>query len=132
VKKIGMTETELKKRTKQSGLRIIKLVDALPNTHPGRTFASLLIRTGTSVGANYRAACRRRSKSDLISKLDVVEKEAGESAFWLELIIDGQLLKEKLVPPLLTEAEELTKIMTLSRITAPQRERKRAWSQKNQ
>jgi four helix bundle protein len=77
-----------------------------------------LVRAGTSVGSNYRAACTGRSKAEFIAKLGVVEEEADESAYWLELIIEGQLLKAKLVEPLLDEANELTKIMAKSRISA--------------
>jgi len=113
-----MDADELKKRTKRFALRILKLVAALPNTVQGRTVSGQLVRAGTSVGSNYRAACRGRSKAEFIAKLGVVEEEADESAYWLELIIEGQLLKAKLVEPLLDEANELTKIMAKSRISA--------------
>jgi len=113
-----MTEEELKRRTKQFGLRVLKLLDALPDTTAGRIVANQLGRSGTSVGSNYRAACRGRSKADFISKLGIVEEEADESAYWLEVTIEGGLVKPKLVEPLLQEANELTAIMTSSRITA--------------
>ena len=113
-----MTEDELKKRTKQFALRILKLISALPNTTAGRTIGNQLARSGTSVPANYRAACRGRSKAEFISKLGVVEEEADESAFWLELIIEGGLLKKSLVEPLWREANELVAIMTSSRKSA--------------
>jgi len=113
-----MNAEELKKRTKRFALRILKLVAALPNTVQGRTVGGQLVRAGTSVGANYRAACRGRSKAEFIAKLGVVEEEADESAYWLELIIDGELLNAKVVTPLLDEANELTKIMARSRISA--------------
>jgi four helix bundle protein len=109
---------DLKKRTKQFALRILKLVAALPNNLQGRTVAAQLVRAGTSVGSNYRAACRGRSKAEFIAKLGIVEEEADESAFWLELIIEGSLLNAKLVQPLLDEANELTRIVVSSRITA--------------
>ena len=109
-----MTEDELKQRTKQFALRIMKLVGALPNTPVGRTIGNQLVRCGTSVGANYRAACRGRSKADFIAKLGIVVEEADESAYWLELIIDGKLLKCELVESLLQEANELTAIFTSS------------------
>ena len=111
-----MDAGELKKRTKRFALRILKLVAALPNTVQGRTVGGQLVRAGTSVGANYRAACRGRSKAKFIAKLGVVEEEADESAYWLELIIDGELSNAKVVTPLLEEANELTKIMARSRI----------------
>ena len=113
-----MTPDELKKRTKQFALRILKLVAALPNTVQGRAIASQLVRAGTAVAANYRASCRGRSKAEFIAKIGTVEEEADESAFWLELIIEGGLLKQQVVQPLLTEAGELTKIMAKSRISA--------------
>jgi four helix bundle protein len=113
-----MTPDELKKRTKQFALRILKLVAALPNTVQGRAIASQLVRAGTAVAANYRASCRGRSKAEFIAKIGTVEEEADESAFWLELIIEGGLLKQQVVQPLLTEAGDLTKIMAKSRISA--------------
>jgi four helix bundle protein len=113
-----MDADDLKKRTKQFALRILKLVGALPNTVQGRTIGGQLVRSGTAVAANYRAACRGRSKAEFIAKLGTVEEEADESAFWLELIIEGGLLKEKVVQPLFTEAGELTRIMARSRLSA--------------
>jgi len=113
-----MTERELLDRTKQFALRIFKLVAALPQTIQGRAVASQLIRSGTSVAANYCAACRARSKPDFIAKLGVVEDEADESAFWLEFIIDTGLLGAVKVRPLLTEAGEIAAIMASSKKTA--------------
>ena len=113
-----MTEKELKTRTKQFGLRIIKLVSVLPKTVEGRAIANQLVRSGTSVCANYRAACRGRSKAEFISKLGTVEEEADESAYWLEMIIEAGLIKPKRVEPLLQEANELVAIMTASRKSA--------------
>jgi four helix bundle protein len=109
---------DLKKRTKQFALRILKLVAALPNTVEGNVIRGQLARAGTSVGSNYRAACRGRSRAEFVAKIGVVEEEADESAFWMELIIEGQFLKQNLVKPLLEEAKELTKIMAKSRISA--------------
>jgi len=113
-----MNEQELKVRTKQFGLRVMKLVDALPKTTAGRALGNQLIRSGTSVGANYRAACRGRSKAEFIAKIGTVAEEADESAFWLELIMDGGLLKPDQVQPLHQEANELTAIFTASGRTA--------------
>jgi len=113
-----MTEDELKRRTKQFALRILKLVAALPRTVAGRTIGGQLARSGTSVAANYRAACRARSKAEFISRLGVVEEEADESALWLELIIEGKLMKKELVEALWTEADEIVAIMTSSRKSA--------------
>jgi four helix bundle protein len=113
-----MTERELLERTKRFGLRIFKLVGALPQTIQGKAVASQLIRSGTSVAANYRAACRARSKPELVAKLGVVEEEADESAFWLELIIETHLLSAAKVRPLLIEAGEIVAMMASSKKTA--------------
>lgn len=113
-----MTEDDLKKRTKRFALRILKLVAALPRTIAGRTIGNQLARSGTSVPANYRAACRARSKAEFISKLGIVEEEADESAFWLEMIIEGELLKKQRVESLWNQANELVAIMTSSRKSA--------------
>lgn len=113
-----MNEIELKQRTKTFALRILKLVGALPQNIEGRVIANQLARSGTSVGANYRAACRARSKAEFISKLGTVEEEADECAFWLEIIIEGGYLKESRVDDLLQEANELTAIMVASRKSA--------------
>lgn len=113
-----MTERELLQRTKQFALRIFKLVGALPQTIQGRAVAAQLIRSGTSVAANYRAACRARSKPEFVAKLGVVEEEADETAFWLELIIETELLDAAKVKSLLTEANEIVAIMASSKKTA--------------
>ena len=113
-----MHEHELKARTKQFALRVMKLVDALPKTTVGRAIGDQLIRSGTSVGANYRSACRARSKAEFISKIGIVAEEADESAFWLELIMESGLMTEKSILLLHTEAEELTSIFVASRKTA--------------
>jgi len=115
-----MTEDDLKKRTKLFARRILKLVAALPKTLAGRTIGGQLARSGTSVAANYRAACRARSKAEFISRLGVVEEEADESALWLELIIEAELMKNVLVEPLWIEADEIVAIMTSSRKSASQ------------
>ncbi len=112
-----MTELELIQRTKQFALRIFNLVGALPQIQ-GKAVASQLIRSGTSVAANYRAACRARSKAEFVAKLGTVEEEADESAFWLELIIETGLLNTAKVTPLLTEASEIVAIMASSKKTA--------------
>lgn len=113
-----MNEIELKDRTKTFSLRIIKLVSALPNSIEGKAIANQLVRSGTSVGANYRAACRGRSKQEFIAKLGIVEEEADESAFWMEIIIDSGLIKGDLVKPLLKEANEIVAIIAASRKSA--------------
>jgi four helix bundle protein len=118
-----MEPRELKERTKQFALRIMHLVDALPTTPKGRAIASQLVRSGTSVAANYRAACRGRSHAEFISKIGVAEEEADETALWLELIFNDKLLPGKKVAPLLKEANELTAIMAASYISASRSKR---------
>jgi len=109
---------DLKDRTKAFALRILNLVDSLPASTKGRVIRGQLARCGTSVGANYRAACRARSRAEFISKIGTVIEEADESAYWMELIMEGHVLPKKLVMPLWTEADELVAIMTQSRKTA--------------
>ncbi|MCK5851564.1 four helix bundle protein [bacterium] len=113
-----MNKEELKYRTKQFALRIFKLADALPNTPAGRTIANQIVRCSSSVAANYRASCRSRSTAEFISKLGTVAEEADESAFWLEMIMEAELLEMRLVEALYIEANELTAIFISSIITA--------------
>jgi four helix bundle protein len=115
-----MTKEELKKRTKQFALSIMKLVEDLPNTKAGNTIGYQIIRSGTSVAANYRAACRARSNADFISKICIVEEECDETLFWLELILEANLLGKEKLKDILKEADELTAIFTASGKTARQ------------
>ncbi len=108
----------LKARTKKFALRVIKLVDSLPKTLAARTIGGQLIRSGTSVPANYRAACRARSNAEFIAKLGIVEEETDESAFWIEFLVDAEIIKESLVADLLDEANQLTAIWVTSINTA--------------
>jgi len=113
-----MTSEQLKDRTKQFALRVMKLVDSLPNTVKGRAIANQIIRSATSVGANYRATCRARSRAEFISKIGIVEEEADETAFWLELIVGGGLRRQKQITAPLCEVNELVAIMAASRKSA--------------
>lgn len=113
-----MKPEDLKIRTKQFALRIIRMVRSLPKTREADVIGKQLLRCGTSVAANYRAACRARCQADFISKITVVEEECDESAFWMELIIDAEILKKRVVDSLLHEATELTAIFTASGKTA--------------
>ena len=115
---LDLDEKELKERTKQFALRMMKLVDVLPNTVSGRAIANQLVRDGTSVGANYRAACRGRSKTEFVAKLGIVVEEADECEYWLELIMEGKLLPEDKVKLLHQEAHELAAIFVASVRTA--------------
>jgi four helix bundle protein len=113
-----MTTDELKARTKEFALRVIRLVDALPTSVKGRAIANQIMRSSTSVAANYRAACRARSRAEFIAKIGVVEEETDETAFWLDLIIDSKIHSKTQIEPLLKEAGELVAIMAASRKSA--------------
>ncbi|MFM7405461.1 MAG: four helix bundle protein [Cuspidothrix sp.] len=87
-----MNEQQFKTRTKQLALRVIRLVESLPTTKTADVIGKQLLRSATSVGANYRAACRAKSTADLIAKLSIVEEEADETLYWLELLIESRLI----------------------------------------
>lgn len=112
------TPGELQHRTKRFALRVIKPVESLPNTIAGRTIGNQLIRSGTSVGANYRACCRAKSPADFIAKMGNVIEEADKSAFWLELIVESKIMKSELIEPLLKETNELIRVFVASKKTA--------------
>lgn len=113
-----MRSAELSTRTKQFGLAVIRLVEALPRSKTTDVVERQLIRCATSVGANYRAACRGRPQADFIAKIGVVEEEADESAYWLEVLLETTLGETGEVARLLKEAHELTAIFTASGRTA--------------
>jgi four helix bundle protein len=106
-----MDQADLKNRTKAFALRIMKLVEAVPASTAGTTVGRQIIRSGTSVGANYRAACRARSRAEFAAKIGVVIEVADETAFWLEMIVGSGLLPESRVHDLAREADELTAIL---------------------
>jgi four helix bundle protein len=118
-----MNEDELIERTKQFALRIMRVVRALPKTTEARAIGDQMARSGPSVHANYRAACKARSRAEFISRLGTVEEEADETAGWLDLLIAGEIPPEKKLRPLLVEARELTPIFASSRKTAAQNEK---------
>jgi four helix bundle protein len=111
-------EPDLKKRTKAFALRILKLVDAMPKTTAGRALASQIVRSGTSVAANYRAACRAKSPADFIAKMGIVEEEADETLFWLELLEESELVTGAKLTAIKQEANELIAITVASIKTA--------------
>jgi len=113
-----MTPEELKERCKRFSLRVMRLVRALPDDKVGRTLANQLIRSGTSVAANYRAACIGKSRADFASKCGTAAEEADESALWMELIMEDGILPDDKVKPLWQEATELTSIFPASIKTA--------------
>jgi len=114
-----MNPLQLKQRTKTFALRIIKLSRSIPKSDDaGRIIAKQIIRSGTSVAANYRASCRARSKAEFIAKMGTVEEEADESGLWLELLAEAGIIPESKLSALLQEASDLTAIMAASRKTA--------------
>ncbi|HMC64777.1 MAG TPA: four helix bundle protein [Gemmataceae bacterium] len=115
-----MDSDELKRRTKEFAKRIIRLCRELPNAEEGRLVRGQLFRAGTSVGSNYRAACRGRSKAEFISKLGVVLEETDESLYWLELIVETEMMKRDRLEALMDEANQLSAIWVASLNTAKQ------------
>ena len=115
-----MTPDEMKARTKQFSLRVIKLVRALEQSVVGSVIGKQVLRSGTSVGSNYRAVCRARSDREFLAKMSIVIEEADETGYWLELIIEDGMMPKKQVLPLLTECEEIVAMMVASRKTAQQ------------
>ena len=113
----------MKLRTKAFALRVLALIDALPEKRSSRVIANQLARAGTSVGANYRAVCRAKSVADMANKLTIVEEEVDESAFWLELLAEHKLLPPAHVEALHAEAGEITAIMVASRKTLLRKDR---------
>lgn len=115
---MAMTNDELKQRTKQFALRVVRMVDALPRKTSAEILGRQLLRSATSVAANYRSACRAKSRPDFISKMGTVEEEADESAFWIELVGEGGIVETAKLTGLLREANELTAIAVASIRTA--------------
>ena len=113
-----MDKRELQNRTKRFALRVLNLVDSLPRTAGGGAISMQLVRAATSVSANYRSACRARSRAEFAAKLGVAVEEADESLYWLELVRDGELLPENKLSDLLQEANELTAILASGRKSA--------------
>ena len=109
-----MTEAQFKNRTKQYGLRIIRLVEALPDTRSASVIGRQLLRAGTSVGANYRAACRGRSTADTLSKLAIVEEEADETLYWMEMLVEANIVAEDRLRNLMNEGDELVAMTVAS------------------
>ena len=102
-----MNEQQFKNRSKQLGVRIIRMVDALPQSRSADVIGRQILRSATSVGANYRAACRARSPADIINKLKIVEEEADETLFWQELLIEAELVPQARLAELIAETDEI-------------------------
>ena len=109
-----MSPEIMKKRTKAYALRVVRLAQVVSATKIGKTLADQLLRSGTSVGANYRAACRARSQADFVAKLKIVEEECDESLYWMELVSEAQLVPHSKIAKLYKEGEELLAIVVAS------------------
>jgi four helix bundle protein len=118
-----MDESRFKQRTKTLALRFIEIVNALPNNRSADVIGRQLIRSGTSIGANYRAACREKSTADVIAKLRIVEEEADESAYWMEPLTESGLLPEARLSELMQETNEIIAITVASIRTLQKRDR---------
>jgi four helix bundle protein len=127
----SMNTEELKKRTKQFGLRCIKVAESLPNTRTGDVLSKQLVRSATSVGANYRSACRAQSKPTFISKIAIAIEEVDEAQFWLEMIVEAGLMPQKKLADLMKESDEIVAILTASSKTAKANLRKSINNQKS-
>ena len=113
-----MTRGQMKNRTKAYANRIVKLCSSLPNNWIAQILGKQLLRSGTSVGTNYRAVCRAKSNSNFINKLRIVEEECDESLFWMELLVDNTFVKESRFDGLMKEADEILAIVVSSAKTA--------------
>ena len=121
-----MGDDELKTRTKKFALGAIKLAGTLPDTVVGRTIRGQFLRASTSVGANYRAARRARSIADFISKMGIVEEEADEAMYWMELLVEAGLVSEEKIASLYKEADEIVAMTVASIKTARGRKQQKA------
>jgi len=120
-----MNSDELKRRTKEFALRVIRLVESLPRGRTVDVIGRQLLRSGTSVGANYRAACRAKSTADFISKMGTVEEETDESLYWMELLIEDKIVAPAKLESLMNEANELLAITVSSINTARKRKERK-------
>ena len=109
-----MDKNTLQQRTKQFAIRVFKLAKAMPRTAESCVISRQMIRSASSVAANYRAACRGRSRAEFIAKLGIVEEESDETVFWLEMIIEAGIFKKEKIAPLLKEANEIVSIIVVS------------------
>lgn len=112
-----MTEDELKQRLKSFAVRIVKMVDCMPDTISGRAIARQIVRSGTSPSANYRAACIGKSERDFINKLKIVEEELDETSYWLDIIEETEMIPVNRLAPLHKECKELLSIIVKSIVT---------------
>jgi four helix bundle protein len=113
-----MDKEEMKRRTKQFALRMIRLVESLPRGRIAEVLGRQLLRSGTSVGADYRAACRAKSTADFVSKMRTIEEETDESLCWMELLVESAIVQTSKLEPLMREADEIISIIVSSIKTA--------------
>jgi four helix bundle protein len=113
-----MNAEEMKKRTRAFAPRVIRLVESLPNTKTADVIGRQLLRCSTSVGANYRASCRAKSQADFVAKMGIVEEEADETIYWIEILIESGLIGKDRVANLLDEANQIVAIVVTSIKTA--------------
>ena len=118
-----MDKTELKRRAQKFAVDVIKFVGKLPNERSLNVLANQVLRSSTSVGANYRAACKGKSTADFINKIVICEEEADESIYWFDLMQEAELVSESIIAPLKKEANELTAIFTAIGKTAKENQR---------
>jgi four helix bundle protein len=109
-----MNQQEFKNRTKQLAIRTIKVVESLPQTTTAQIIGKQVLRSSTSVGANYRAACRAKSTPDMLYKLAIVEEEADETSYWLELLVEAQIIPAVRLKNLMSEVDEITAMIVFS------------------
>jgi four helix bundle protein len=109
-----MNQQEFKNRTKQLAIRTIKVVESLPKTTTAQVIGKQVLRSSTSVGANYRAACRAKSTPDMLYKLAIVEEEADETSYWLELLVEAKIISEVRLKNLMSEVDEITAMIVSS------------------
>ncbi len=126
-----MNEQEFKKRTKQLALRVINLVNSLPKTTAAQVIGKQIIRSATSVGANYRAACRAKSTADILHKLAIVEEEADETLYWLELLVEAEIFPESKLKSLMIETNEIVAMIVASIKTLKKRKNNQKSSRSN-
>ncbi|KPL11660.1 four helix bundle protein [candidate division BRC1 bacterium SM23_51] len=113
-----MNKHEVLRRTKQFALRVVQLVESLPRGRTTEVLGRQLLRSGTSVGANYRAACRAKSQADFVAKMGIVEEEADEALYWMELLVEAGIVKAQKLESLMKETDEILSITVASIKTA--------------
>ena len=109
-----MNEKLFKDRTKKLALQVIKMAESLPKTRAADIIGRQVLRSATSIGANYRAACRAKSTGDMIAKLSIVEEESDETLYWFELLVEAKIIPVELLAPLIKEADEITAMTVAS------------------